>query len=553
MPVSIPRGKWLLTRSIAKPTTGSSPTRCRRSSGRATPQGRLEWVNDRWMELTGLSEEESLHDKGALVAVHPDDRGAAPAALRASARDLQPRARSSTGSGPGRAPIASTSAAWCPSATRTGAITRWVAAAFDMHDRRQAEEALRASERRFETVFHLNPQPTAITRLADGTYLSVNDAFLKMTGYSRDEVVGKTAVELGIWTARAARRDRRAPARRPRPPSSTSPIEPRTGARSRSRSPAPASTSAASRASINVATDVTERRANEAALRQSEALARARADELAALMDAVPAAVWISQDPDCREMRGNRTGRELLRIDPGQNLSKTAADPTATRHFKVFVERRGGSARGAPAAASGARRRGEKPRRGDPLRRRAGGPPVRQRRPAARSERRAAGGDRRLRRRDAAQAGGGRDARGRSPKGRIPGAAVARAAQPARADPHRRPAHAAARRRGDAARARGDPPSGPTPRAPRRRPARRLARGARQGHAREEAARARERGGEGGRSDGAAARAAAAPAPAVRCRPKGCRSRRTRCASRRWSTICSRTPRATRRRAGASR
>ena len=126
-------------------------------------------------------------------------------------------------------------------------------------------------------------------------------------------------------------------------------------------------------------------------------------------------------------------------------MSKTAADPSATRHFKVFADGVEVPPEDAAAAASGARRRGAKLRGGDPLRRRGGGPPLRQRRPAARSQRRAAGVDRRVRRRDAPQAGRGRAARGRSPQGRIPGAAVARAAQPAGADPDGRPAHAAAR------------------------------------------------------------------------------------------------------------
>jgi PAS domain S-box-containing protein len=297
-------------------------------------QGQLDWVNDRWIELTGLTREQSLVEKGALAAVHPDDipevdRRFSAALSTGQPTEMEYRIRAKDGTY--RFHVCRVA----PVRSQAGAITRWVAAAFDMEDRRLAEEALRASDRRFETIFYINPQPTALTRLSDGRFLSVNDALLEAVGFSREEVIGKTTVELGLWTAedRAAvvsRIDRREPTRY------EISFRARNGRRVTLDLVSARIDIGGEACLVNVATDVTDRRATDAALRESEARAHARADELAALMNAVPAAVWIAQDPECREVIGNRTGRELLRMSDDQNLSKTADDPRSTGHFRVF-------------------------------------------------------------------------------------------------------------------------------------------------------------------------------------------------------------------------
>ena len=69
----------------------------------------------------------------------------------------------------------------------------------DISERLQIEAALRASEQRYRKTFETSLDFINITTFADGRYIDVNQAFLDNTGFRRDEVIGFTSVELGIW------------------------------------------------------------------------------------------------------------------------------------------------------------------------------------------------------------------------------------------------------------------------------------------------------------------------------------------------------------------
>jgi PAS domain S-box-containing protein len=66
-------------------------------------------------------------------------------------------------------------------------------------ERKRAQAALAESEARFSAAFNSSPIMTGVTRASDGRFVMVNDASLKWSGYSRDEHLGRTALELGIW------------------------------------------------------------------------------------------------------------------------------------------------------------------------------------------------------------------------------------------------------------------------------------------------------------------------------------------------------------------
>ncbi len=75
-------------------------------------------------------------------------------------------------------------------------------------------------------------------------------------------------------------------------------------------------------------------------LRRKEAMERERAAELMAIMQAVPALIWITRTPDSAEIGGNRAAYELLRRSPGTNLSLSAPAGERPDNFQVFSKGR---------------------------------------------------------------------------------------------------------------------------------------------------------------------------------------------------------------------
>lgn len=68
-----------------------------------------------------------------------------------------------------------------------------------------AEVRARAAEDRLAKFFRSSPIAHGISRLEDGTYVEANDAYLRLCGYSREEIIGRSSLEIGIWPEPAQR------------------------------------------------------------------------------------------------------------------------------------------------------------------------------------------------------------------------------------------------------------------------------------------------------------------------------------------------------------
>lgn len=76
---------------------------------------------------------------------------------------------------------------------------RHVSVLRDISDRKRLEGRLRQSEERFMTAFIANPLPLTIRVLSTGVYVEANEAFSRLTGTYRANVIGTTAERSGAW------------------------------------------------------------------------------------------------------------------------------------------------------------------------------------------------------------------------------------------------------------------------------------------------------------------------------------------------------------------
>ena len=158
----------------------------------AAPDGTITFVNDQWFSFCGITPEQNARCWPELV-LHPDDQArcmeAWTAALR-SGRDFEIETRIRRNDGEYRWFLTRA----IPVRNTEGTITAWFGTTTDIHDRKLADEALRASEARFRTIVETANEGIWLIG-ADARTQFVNARMAAMLGCTPDEMIGRSALE----------------------------------------------------------------------------------------------------------------------------------------------------------------------------------------------------------------------------------------------------------------------------------------------------------------------------------------------------------------------
>ncbi|MGC4065911.1 MAG: PAS domain S-box protein [Polyangiaceae bacterium] len=82
-----------------------------------------------------------------------------------------------------------------------GVVSFW-----DVTEQKEASERYERSERMLAAIFRATPEMLVVSRVEDGRFLHVNDAFTNRTGFTLDEIIGRTSLDIGLWPSLELRR-----------------------------------------------------------------------------------------------------------------------------------------------------------------------------------------------------------------------------------------------------------------------------------------------------------------------------------------------------------
>lgn len=157
--------------------------------------GRCVEVNDACLELFGFRREEVIGRTTLMLGIWPnaEDRARLIERLKAGEPVRNMEVALKTKSGTLRYFLVS-----CDFAELNGTLCL-ITVGSDITERKQTEEALRISEERFAKAFRASPHPVVISELDSGRVVDANDAAYQLYGYRKEEVVGHTTLQIGIW------------------------------------------------------------------------------------------------------------------------------------------------------------------------------------------------------------------------------------------------------------------------------------------------------------------------------------------------------------------
>lgn len=86
-----------------------------------------------------------------------------------------------------------------PILNNEGDLIGFIGIQYDISSQKKTEKALKISEEKFRKAFLISPDAVNISRLSDGVFVSVNEGFSKIIGYTEAEVIGRSSFDLDIW------------------------------------------------------------------------------------------------------------------------------------------------------------------------------------------------------------------------------------------------------------------------------------------------------------------------------------------------------------------